>query len=68
LPFDCQKIAKILTFIQKNCQKKFFSKKLQNFFFFFQKKLPKAIFLKKKENFWQFFFKCQVFGNFLTAK
>ena len=46
LPFDCQKIAKNLTFFQKkkNCQK----------FSFFSKKLPLAIFLKKKMAF--FFF------------
>ena len=42
LPFDCQKIAKNLTFFQKNCQK----------FSFFSKKLPchsLAIFLKKRK-------------------
>ena len=52
LPFECQKIAKNLTF---------FSKKLTT-------KLPLAILLKKMTIFVNFFFKCQVFGNFLTVK
>ena len=46
LPFECQKIAKNLTF--------FFFKLPKNFIFF-QKKLPMAIFLKKMSSFWQFF-------------
>ena len=51
LPFDCQKIAKNLTFFQKNCQK----------FSFFSKKLTMAIFLEK----WKFFkIFWQLNGNF----
>ena len=56
LPFDCQKIAKNLTFFQNN---------LPKIFFFFSKKLPLVIFLKKMKIFGNFFWKkCQVFGNF----
>ena len=52
------KIAKNLTFFQKNWQK----------LSFFSTKLPMAILLKKMTIFVNFFFKCQVFGNFLTFK
>ena len=58
LPFDCQKIAKNLTFFPKNCQK----------FSFFSQKLPLAIFFEKNDNFWLFFWKSESFGNFLTVK
>ena len=47
LPFDCQKIAKNLTFFQKKNAKNYF----------FSKKLPMAIFLKKVKNFGHFFWK-----------
>ena len=46
LPFDCQKLAKILTFFQKKIAKNFH---------FFQKKLPMAIFLNKMKIFGNFF-------------
>ena len=55
MPFECQKIAKNLTFL---------SKKLPTIFIF-SKKLPIAIFWKKKF-FGIFLKKCQFFGNFLT--
>ena len=56
LPFDCQKIAKNLTFFQKKIAK--------NFHFF--KKIAIGNFVDKNDNFCQFFWKkCQVFGNFL---
>ena len=59
LPFDCQKIAKNLTFFQK---------KLPKIFIFF-KKIANGNFFFFNENFWQFFWKkCKIFGNFLTFK
>ena len=59
LTFDCQKIAKNLTF---------FSKKMPQIFIFF-KKIAIGNFFEKNENFWQFFLKkCQVLGNFFDRQ
>ena len=58
LPFECQKIAKNLTFCEKMLKIKIFSKKL-----------PLAICFEKNEKLFQFFWKnCQALGNFLTVK
>ena len=54
LPFECKKIAKNLTFFQKNCQK----------LSFFSTKLPMAILLKKMTIFGNFFEKISSFWQF----
>ena len=56
LPYDCQKIAKKLTYFPKNCQKiSFFSKKIWKKFhfwqFFLKKCLVLAIFWQSNGNF-----------------